>query len=249
MKTQPIVRKNPWFLSSRLAAGLALVALTGCETTSLSNPRGRADELPMGGLAGATGGAATSERDIAAALRQSGREGSVRLLRGQQVFLVQSGAAIPDPELRMAVERFATVVPGDGRANSYGWSGSRGKDDVASGDELARRIRLAAAKAGCQKAMIVFGEFQTLRKDLPTVAVSWVPVAGWIIPDEYSGTRLLLQAMLVDTASGALSVVSGPPVEMEGFSNQLGRPGKVSRRSLVMKEKSYPELVRAAYSR
>ena len=213
-----------------LTAALAF-SLVSCVTTSLSNPNGHGhgSDLDLHSLTGIDDHAA-GEAAIAAA---TDRRGSLPR-RGARVLLVQSGAHQPDAELVSAFRPFCEPVLWDGRRPDT--------EDDAPDRGAGRRLRLAAARQGCSHVVVVFGEIQSDSRTLPTAVLTWVPVAGEIIPGEISGTRLIARALVMDTRADRWQLLDAAPRETSGLQTDYGRGTVNGRRAARLKAMAYPEL-------
>jgi hypothetical protein len=224
-----------------LCAAVAMT-ITSCVTTSLSDPNGRGHDhdLSLYELTGQAAAEGVTEGQIAATLSGGGRAGSLPR-RGARVLLVQSGAHQPDEELLAAFRPWCQPVIWDGRAPE--------KDDGkrTAGGAVGRRLRLTAAQQGCTHVIVVFGEIQSDSKSLPTSAVSWVPIVGNIIPSERSGTRLLAQALILETGRPRYSTVSARPQQATGITTDDGSYNINSKRAPKLKAKAYPELAAQSF--
>lgn len=222
-------------------AGLAL-ALSACRSTSLSDPsgRGHGHDLSLYELTGQAGGDNVTEAQIASARRAGGRTGSLPP-RGAKVLLVQSGAHQPDDELISAYRPYCQPVIWDGRAPGGN------EERKTSGGAVGRKLRLVAAEQGCSHVIVIFGEIQSDSHALPTKAVTWVPVVGHIVPSERSGTRLVAQALILETGSGRYLTVAARTQQTSGVTTEEGAYGVDSRRSLRLKAKAYPDLAAQSF--
>lgn len=226
-------------------AGAALV-LAGCQTRSISNSGfkdGGRRSAEMGGytgelseldVLGISADASVSEADIAAAV--NGPTGG-RLQRGNKVLLIQSGADFPDAPMLEALRGHFDVAAFSGRPPARG--------ETATGARFSRTLRLVAAKGGYDKIVCYWGVLESARKDKLTATISWVPIVGYVIPDEREHMRLQLKAAVVDVATGRWTFVSPPAVESSKLSTVLSR--EETDQFLVQKLKAagYAGLARA----
>jgi hypothetical protein len=220
-----------------LVGGLMLSA---CETTSISNPgtgSGRGGDrlyrgelqamdvlgLPVGQI---------SEAEIRAAFGGGG--GPVRVPAGTRVMLVQSGALVPDAALVEALSAHCEVLPFTGQPERG--SGDEGVKDAS------KRLRLAAARAGAARVVVVWGKLETARQDNEGNLVSWLPLVGQVVPDGQVATRLTLSAVVMETVGGRWGSVSPPPTERRFHSSQLRHSGQWARQVEELKAESYPKL-------
>ena len=242
MKKHASLLSRSRFVYLVFAAACACL-LTSCYTTSISNPgsgygssgggnafyRGELEGLDVLGIPDGE----VSESAIRSALgRSTGR--SVRIPRGSRVLLVQSGAIHPDAALQKAVGRHFQVVP---------FSGVAAKDRKrASPSSESKRLRLAAAKAGVRHIIVVWGSLETATGDLPTRAVSWVPVAGMLVADEQKATRIITTAAVIETATGAWRSISSDPIVRSSYSAEVSRTANWARQVESLKAQAYPDL-------
>jgi hypothetical protein len=130
----------------------------------------------------------------------------------------------------------------DGRAPSVPEDGKK-----PTGATLSRRLRLAAAQQRCSHVIVVFGEIQSDSRSLPTRAVSWVPVVGGLVPSRHSGTRLLAQALIMETATSRFTLAAAAPQQTSGITTKSGGEGINSRRALKLKIAAYPDLAARSF--
>ena len=138
-----------WPSLAALGGAAFLLALTGCEEGSISDPNlyphaalvgGASREIDELDLLGSHHG--TSEDDIQGALRQGSSAGT-HARPGDALLVVQSGATAPDSIMVAALEKTYRVFPFSGVA-----TGDRHRDG-----SLGCALRLAAAKSGCRTVL------------------------------------------------------------------------------------------------
>lgn len=239
-------------LTSPSALGLILmvsVFLAGCETRSISNSGfdhnhggwrsagggyvGELSELDVLGVAADT---AITDADIKAALE--GPSGA-KLAHTSKVLLIQSGADFPDAQMVDAMRERVALAPFSGRPQTK-------SEGSAS---YAKSLRLAAARGGYDKIVCYWGVLESERKNRITSAVSWVPVVGYMIPDEREAMRLRLKAAVIDVASGRWTIVTPLPVTSTSLSSIFSR--RATDQDLVskLKERGYRDLALALAER
>ncbi len=229
-----------------LSAAAAGLVLSSCTVTSISDTTrgggrygsnafygGELSELDVLGVPEGE----VSESAIQAALGRAG-SGSVRVPRGSRVMLVQSGAIHPDAALQAAMAQYYDVMPFSGAVEKRGYSE---KSKRVPGSE-AKRLRLAAAKAGVKHIVVVWGTLETAKDEMATGAVSWTPFVGRVVADEKSATRIVTTAAVIDTASGAWRSVSSDPVARRAMSSEISRDATWVRTVESLKGESYPNL-------
>jgi len=160
----------------------------------------------------------------------------VKLANGETVLLVQSGAMFPDGEMVKAMGKQFRVVPFSG-VPPEGMRTTSGERDQPA---YARTFRLAAAQAGASHIVCYWGVLESMRSNMNTKAISWVPIAGWIIPDENQAMRLRLKLAVIDVRTGNWSVVSPESfVDKSSWSNRYDRDRADQHQVQELKELAY----------
>ena len=209
------------------ALALLLTLLGGCATRSISNSdcdpsRGyygcaanAPAELSEFDVLGIARDARPSDADIAAALA---RPRTLTLDRNIRVLLIQSGAAFPDAPMRAALAARYTVGTFSGTRPTQG-----PQRDPVNAESYARSLRLAAAQGGYDKLLVYWGVLESARKNNAASNVSWVPIVGWMLPDEREHMRIRLRLALIDTASGQWEMLEPTPVADDSLSSVISR--------------------------
>lgn len=225
-------------------AGVAVLAtvvfLTGCATRSISNSGYNGDggyyyggrsghpfyrgELSEFDLLGVDAGGSVTEEQISKALDSTGR---VSLRKGASVLLIQSGAMQPDKPMADALEKHFVVVP---------FSGQPGATNAAG---YSRALRLAAAQAGCETIICYWGTLESASKGNEAKTVSWVPVAGWVLPDESQQMRIRLKVALVDVRSGRWAMLSSQSFDDVAHSARFNREAADQKQVEKLKQLAY----------
>ena len=232
-------------LNSLLTLGAVSICamFTACETTSISNTGSGGygnghnsfynGELDSFDVLGVPSGEIT-EASIRTALGNSSGSG-VRIPKGERILLVQSGAVHPDAALQEAMSKHYEVVPFSGiPIQQHSEDRTVGRD--------AKRLRMAAAKAGVRYTVVVWGTLESTTGDLATTSVSWVPFAGRLIADEQKATRIVTTAVVMETESGTWRSVSADPVVRKTLSSEVSRNVRWDRQVEALKSESYPGL-------
>jgi hypothetical protein len=165
-----------------------------------------------------------TDEQIARMLDASGR---VSVRKGSSVLLIQSGAMQPDQPMVAALEKQFVIVP---------FCGQPGAKSAAG---YSRSLRLAAAQAGCETVICYWGSLESASKGNETKAVSWVPLAGWILPDESQQMRIHLKVALVDVRSGRWTMLSSQAFEDRAHSNRLNREASDQKQVEKLKQLAY----------
>lgn len=162
---------------------------------------------------------------------------SIQLRRDETVLLIQSGAAFPDSEMANAMGAHFRVVPFSGiPPREMDGGGSQERDRPA----FNRSFRMAAAQAGAEHIVCYWGALESMRENMETKVVSWVPVLGWMIPDENQAMRIKVKMAVIDVRTGAWSVFSPDSVvDISGRSNRFNRGKKDQKQVVELKAKAY----------
>ena len=196
-------------LSLRAIAALVapIFLLLGCETRSISDSGYRGHfawgsgnryyrgELNETDVLGTPAGQKVTETDIRKALASGG---SVRVHPGDSLLVVQSGAIAPDGAMTDALNHLGYRV--------QGFSGLPPENNDRA--EYSRRLRLAAAQGGLKYILCYWGTLESAQENQATKTVSWVPIAGSLIPDQTQRMRINVRAALIDVASGRWSMIT-----------------------------------------
>lgn len=236
------------FESIRVHSRLAIMVLAvpvlflmGCETRSISDSgyRGRFawgagnryynGELKEMDVLGTPAGQNVTETDIQKALATGG---SVRVHPGDSLLVIQSGGIAPDGamvdalnHLGYRVQGFSGVPPGD--------------DDRAA---YSRKLRLAAAQGGLKHILCYWGTLESAQANQATKTVSWVPIAGSLIPDQTQRMRINVRAALIDVASGRWSMITAKSSENTALSPAALRESSDQKQVEKLKAEGYASL-------
>jgi hypothetical protein len=218
------------------------LALAGCGTRSISNSgfqdgtyrtagnpfyKGELSEFAVIGIQPSE---SISEQDIAAA--SASRE-PVVLPRGANIMLLQSGAPIPDEAMLKAAQQYFTVTPFSGVPEESA------KESVA----YSRALRLAAARAGAQFIVCYWGLLESQVDKHGTKVISWIPIAGSIVPDETQRMNIRLKFVVMEVKSGQWTTLRSEPFDDKSMSNRVGRAGSDQKQVETLKRKAYQQAV------
>lgn len=231
-----------WGGVAALAAGGLLLA--GCAHEHSSNYRRgdfsaqralkshyeERDQLSEADVLGARAKRAPSEEDIQNALSRSS---AVDLKAGETVLVLQSGETMPDAGLVAELNKHYRAVPFSGIRSDWSshWENME--------DYYPKSLRYAAAKAGAQKLLCVWGTLEVARHDFPTKTITWLPVVDIIVPDQNDAVRVHLKVALVDVRTGEWSVFRTEPVQTKVVSTGWSREHLETSEVKELKEKSY----------
>jgi hypothetical protein len=173
-----------------------------------------------------------SQADIERALTNSA---TPKLKRGAPILLVQSGAAFPDAPMVAALSSDFAIIP---------FSGTPGQFAADGKGAYARLLRLAAARAGCETILCYWGILESGRGDLASKSVSWVPLAGWLVPDESQQMRIQLKVAIIDVRSGNWTVLSPRSYGDKAVSTRFSRGSSDQRQVESLKKLAYETTAR-----
>ncbi|MBO93356.1 MAG: hypothetical protein CMI32_00450 [Opitutales bacterium] len=225
---------------------LAIILLFGgCNSRSISNVGGRyghgsgyQGELNELSVLGVRVNEEVTDQEIAAAL-VAREQTPVELERGDVLAVIQSGARFPDKEMVDPLESLAKVVPLSGvPPEEQGLNGEeRKKKDHL---HIDKSLRMAAAKGGANKLLVYWGILESASEpEQAAKQLSWVPLAGRIIPDEIQHVQIRVKAALIDVASGNWTLIRTEPLQDKRMSSRLTRESSDLKQVLALKEKAY----------
>jgi hypothetical protein len=228
-------------ITSVFVAAMACVLLGACSTRSISNSGYNAGyrygatgdyagELSEFDVLGVETAGAVTDAEILGALDT---KTPVRLSKNSRVLLIQSGADFPDNSMQEALGARYSVGPFSGRPRSP-------KDAASS---YSKSLRLAAARGGYDKILCYWGVLESQSKGKVTKSVSWVPIAGYFVPDEEQSMRIRLKAVLIDTATGNWVMIQPEPITDKQLSSIISRESSDQGLVEKLKEQGYRSLV------
>ena len=222
-----------------------LLALGGCGTRSISNVgyrygnsynyQGELNELSVLGV---RVNEEVSSKDIAAVLEA--RDGKfIELKRGEALAVIQSGARFPDKEMLVSLDPLAELVPLSGVSpEPIRLHGERPKNKEPM--RIDKSLRMAAAKGGASKMLVYWGILESASEpEQAAKHLSWVPIAGRIIPDETQHVQIRVKAALIDVATGNWSMLRTEPIQDKRMSSRLTRESSDLKQVLALKEQAY----------
>lgn len=178
-----------------------------------------------------------SEQQIATALKDHHQ---VKAEIGKPLLVVQSGAVAPDGEMLTALQQHFPVIPFNGQPPQEGESKTAATTTPTS---YSKRLRLAAAEGGAAHILVYWGVLETAPRNQPTALISWVPIVGWVVPDESQQMRIRLKAALIDTASGQWQMLTPAPISDDSLSSLLTRRSSDQEQVALLKRDGYQALV------
>jgi hypothetical protein len=97
--------------------------------------------------------------------------------------------------------------------------------------------------------VVYWGQLEVSRKGYATQAVSWVPIAGWVLPDAERQLRIRLKAFVIDVRSGAWELLTTESYSESETTSLISEADAHNRMVESLKENAYKELVRQLQAR
>ena len=93
-----------------------------------------------------------------------------------------------------------------------------------------------------------WGILESARRNMETKTVSWIPFAGWVVPDESQHMRIRVKLAVIDVRTGGWTVVTPAPSEDNAWSTEFTRSSSDQKQVEALKRRAYgasvKELVR-----
>ncbi len=167
-----------------------------------------------------------------------GGAGDVHIKEGEKILLIQSGAVFPDGDMVKELETHFRVVPFSGVPTG------RMRDVANEVDQpaYARTFRLAAARAGAEHIVCYWGALESVRTDMNTKTISWIPFAGWVVPDENQAMRIRLKLAVIDVKTGNWTTIASRSIaDRNSRSNRFNRDRADQKQVQELKELAYAD--------
>lgn len=153
----------------------------------------------------------------------------IQVAQGEKVIVIQSGQLRPDAAFLSLLAGKCSVVPMSGVPSLHSVGGPT--------------LREAAKAGGVVKVIAYWGSIQTAIQPKGAKAISWVPVAGWYIPDESQKMRVSVSAIIGDVATGQWSDVTAVSSETETSHSSFNLQATDSRQVEELKADAYSRLL------
>ena len=226
-------------LAGFLTLSLIMILLSGCVTRSISDSGYRTQthygyqstnpfykgELSEFDVLGINPAAVITEDQIQNALKKAR---PLSLDKGASLLVIQSGASTPDHSMVQALEKNYRIAV---------FSGIPSESDSVK--RYSKTIRLAAAQGGYGKILVYWGFLETSNQNLATKTISWVPVVGWIVPDETQHMRIRMKVALLDTASGSWDLFSPKAFDNTELVGHFSRESSDQNQVAILKNLAY----------
>jgi len=178
----------------------------------------------------------TFEGDIKSDLADSH---PITALIGKPLLVVQSGALVPDERMTDALDEHFQVSPFSGVPSR---PSSVTTASTALPGSYGERRRLAAAQGGYQRILVYWGELEAQTTNGVTKAVSWVPLVGMVIPDEFQDMRIRLKAAIIDVEIGRWHMILPESVADSAISARINRESADQGQVQRLKAAGYAKL-------
>lgn len=225
----------------------SLIIFCGCSTRSISNPgydgggyyyrqvnpiyKGELTEFDVLGI---DPSADIPEDEISKSLSKSSKIG---IKQGDSIMLIQSGAMFPDEQMQKELTKYFPIMPFSGIPMTDN------KNESSNRSNYGKVLRLVAAKGGNEIIVCYWGTLETAQKNLATSSVSWVPVVGWMVPDESQMMRIQLKFVIIDVATGSWTIFTPDPIDNKATSSMISRESSDQGQVALLKSKAYKEAV------
>jgi len=174
-----------------------------------------------------------TDEDIARALDDAKR---VTLKPGSSILLIQSGAVFPDGPMVTELTRHFKVTAFSGVPPKHR---TMTDTEPSEGVSYSRSLRLAAARAGAESVVCYWGTLESARRNMETKTVSWIPLAGWVVPDESQHMRIRLKLAVIDVRTGGWTMLTVEPPADKSWSTQFTRGSSDQRQVEALKRRAY----------
>ena len=105
---------------------------------------------------------------------------------------------------------------------------------------IDKSLRMAAAKGGASKMLVYWCILESASEpEQAAKHLSWVPIAGRIIPDETQHVQIRVKAALIAVATGNWSMLRTEPIQDKRMSSRLTRESSDLKQVLALKEQAY----------
>ena len=211
------------------------ISETGYSQTKQSRYTDTSDlELDELAVLGIGGDSPINDQRITGALKNIK---SIKLAQGSSVLLVQSGAALPDSQMITSLSQYWNV-------NIF-----NGQKQIFKKENLNKVLRYAAASGGNHYLLVYWGVVETADQNLGTKGLSWIPIVGWVIPDEYTNMRIRIKFAVIDVTSGRWSMFQPKPVEDKFITTMLNKRGKDQAMVIDLKKIVYDNAAKELHKR
>jgi hypothetical protein len=235
-----------------LAVTAIALALAACSTRSISDSGYKGDEgrpnpmyqgeLSPLALLGVDPDKPVTDEDIAKAMAT---KKPIHIRKGASVMLVQSGAPFPDAEMTAAMDKYVQVagftgVPlTDTRPDSRPYYRQGAAPQAAPSQPYSQLFRLAAAKGGYETIVVYWGVLEAANQGGASKSVSWIPIIGGSIPDQFQTMRIRLNMAVIDTRTGQWETFAPPAFTDEALSSSRSRAASDQEQVALLKKQAY----------
>lgn len=120
--------------------------------------------------------------------KTTGSSTPIHIVAGERVMVMQSGQLYPDASFLVHLNPKCDVIPMSG---------------IPDKNRVQNTTLIDAAKAGgITKIVAYWGNIETTVKPKDSKAISWIPIAGYFVPDEDQKMRVSISAIVSDVSTG-----------------------------------------------
>jgi hypothetical protein len=152
---------------------------------------------------------------------------SIHISLGEKIIVMQSGQIRPDEAFLSVLSRY-NVIPMSGIPSKHAVGGAS--------------LREAANAGGISKIIVYWGNIETSVQPMGTKAVSWIPIAGYYIPDQSQKMRISISAIISDVASGRWTAFTAVSSETTVSHSMMTSNAKDSQQVEQLKSEAYRRL-------
>ena len=161
--------------------------------------------------------------------KATGSSTPISVSDGERVMVMQSGQLYPDASFLVHLTTKCDVIP---------MSGIPDKNQVTS------PTLIDAAKAGgVTKIVAYWGNIETTIKPKDSKAISWIPIAGYYVPDEDQKMRVSISAIVSDVSSGRWFNFTAHSSETKISHSSYTARAKDSEQVEKLKAEAYERLI------
>ncbi len=161
--------------------------------------------------------------------KAAGSSTAIRISENERVMVMQSGQLYPDASFLVHLDPVCDVIPMSG---------------IPDKNQAPTVTLIDAAKAGgITKIVAYWGNIETTIKPKDSKAISWIPIAGYYVPDENQKMRVSVSAIVSDVSSGRWFNFTAHSSETEISHSSFTSRTKDSEQVEKLKAEAYKHLI------
>lgn len=161
--------------------------------------------------------------------KATGSSAPIHISRDDRVLVMQSGQLYPDASFLVHLDPKCSVIPMSGIPDKSPTTGTPLID--------------AAKAGGVAKIVAYWGNIETTHQPMDSKAISWIPIAGYYVPDENQKMRVSISAIVSDVSSGRWFNYTAHSSETEILHSSHTARAKDSEQVEKLKAEAYENLV------